>query len=577
MQNNEDGTSMEIKIIKFGMTIGIIALAISIVIWRIEAGKCWRNTLHTNLAISMLLNHVFYLLFVESLRYYSEVYRPESDSLNALRPHPNEHLDFTNKNDENDHNDQNNDIPEKLLKQLETKDIFFQAYFTSNNKLLDGLCKTTNTLSLLFKITTFYWMLVEGLHIFVTFYFPFKRIRHWYYYCIGWVVPIVPIIIWTILKSAKQKKGDFCWASVAVRSSVIMTSTTSKTTHSSVSQELNDSNPDPTTPLGFWNNVDNVYKFPIMIAIVLNIIILCSICYMIKSKVKVGNKLSRQVKTLAASTASLMPLLGLQNVILPVVSTDIFGPKFLEFVECLNAFLFASTGFLVACIFCFFNKETRRVVARRVLRYKNDHPDCYIIANFIEVIVAYSCFTCSRPKNVSGYDQKEKTEANELMPPYDPPFIGRLSVPQENGPRNRRSLGADVSNRRFSAFSTNLRSSYGSLASRNCDEENHRNSILDSPNNSRISKQSITSRMRTFLKIPVTNLKRTANRHSVISMNPTLTTSFNGSRPTSAAKLHKIRSTISGQPSISLMVPEYGEGCSSRKSTLSTVDVSSSK
>lgn len=309
-------------------------------------------------------------------------------------------------------------------------------------------------------------MFCEGLHMFVLLN-PFNTISskiqkagQKVYHYVGWGLPIIPIFIWVLLKSAEPDYTGFCWARKIndpsdndIEKFLIMEN--SQTSSQNSSQR------------SFWSNVDIVYQFPILVALGLNILILAYIFITIRSKLskdmkqanflmrskfhKKGDSHKEKDKSqnkakfqkffqLAASTASLIPLLGLQNLLFPVqtILSDSFkvsawGIILRKSIQVLNTILFSSTGILIACIWCFLNKETRMILAKRIRKMKLDHQNSKR-ARCLEIVVAYVLFPVrkSKKRNSVIAAQKPDRDAFELehslISNRDNSQIGSLSM-----------------------------------------------------------------------------------------------------------------------------------------------------
>ena len=148
-----------------GRIISIIGLSAATFIWNIKVLKCWRNTLHCNLAVSSLLYYFFYLSWVVLYK--------------ILIGH---------------------DCYENIwLKNLTSKFI----------PLLARLCQMSNIIYLYGFLCTYFWMFVEGLNIYMICFHVYFSVPKKIYFFVGWGLPAMPLIAWVICMS--RVETDMCF------------------------------------------------------------------------------------------------------------------------------------------------------------------------------------------------------------------------------------------------------------------------------------------------------------------------------------------------------------------------------
>ncbi|XP_024862685.1 vasoactive intestinal polypeptide receptor-like isoform X2 [Kryptolebias marmoratus] len=161
-------------------------------------------------------------------------------------------------------------------------------------------------------MTSYFWLLVEGLylHALLAVSFFSERKYFWCYILIGWGAPTIFISIWVITKAYLNHPG--CWETI-------------------------DDNP-------WW-----IIKTPILAAILkMN----CP---------DIGRKESNQYSRLAKSTLLLIPLFGINYIIFAFIPDDIHPQMRLVFDLVLGSF----QGFVVAILYCFLNGEVQSEVKRK--------------------------------------------------------------------------------------------------------------------------------------------------------------------------------------------------------------------
>ncbi|XP_054848118.1 vasoactive intestinal polypeptide receptor 2 [Eublepharis macularius] len=176
-------------------------------------------------------------------------------------------------------------------------------------------------------MANFYWLLVEGLYLHILLMVIFSPNRHFtIYLLVGWGVPTVFIIMWTIFRIYFEDTG--CW--------------------------------DTNEHSGPWW----VIKLPILISIVVNFILFISIIRILLQKLRspdVGGNDQSQYKRLAKSTLLLIPLFGVHYMVFAVFPIRISHNYQIIFELCLGSF----QGLVVAVLYCFLNSEVQGELKRK--------------------------------------------------------------------------------------------------------------------------------------------------------------------------------------------------------------------
>ncbi|XP_052331955.1 vasoactive intestinal polypeptide receptor isoform X2 [Oncorhynchus keta] len=138
-------------------------------------------------------------------------------------------------------------------------------------------------------MTSYFWLLVEGLYVHTLLAVSFfsERKYFWWYILIGWGAPTVFITAWVITKAYLKHSG--CWDII---------------------------NDHP-----WW-----IIKMPILLTILVNFILFICIIRILRQKMNcrdIGRKESHQYSRLAKSTLLLIPLFGINYIIFAFIPEDI--------------------------------------------------------------------------------------------------------------------------------------------------------------------------------------------------------------------------------------------------------------
>ncbi|XP_006869693.1 PREDICTED: glucagon receptor [Chrysochloris asiatica] len=179
------------------------------------------------------------------------------------------------------------------------------------------------------------WLLVEGVYLHSLLGRATFRERSFYtlYLGIGWGTPILFVIPWTVVKCLFENVQ--CWTS-------------------------NDN-------MGFWW----ILRFPIFLAILINFFIFIHTVHILVTKLRAHQMRYTDYKfRLAKSTLTLIPLLGVHEVVFAFV-TDEHAQGTLRSAKLFFDLFFSSfQGLLVAVLYCFLNKEVQSELLRRWHRWR---------------------------------------------------------------------------------------------------------------------------------------------------------------------------------------------------------------
>ncbi|XP_068929713.1 glucagon-like peptide 1 receptor isoform X1 [Petaurus breviceps papuanus] len=184
----------------------------------------------------------------------------------------------------------------------------------------------------------YYWLLVEGIYLYtllVLSVFSERRVFRLYIF-IGWGVPLLFVIPWSIVKYLYEDEG--CW-----------------------NRNAN---------MNYWL----IIRLPIIMAIGLNFLIFVRVICIIISKLKANLMCKTDTKCrLAKSTLTLIPLLGTQEIIFAFV-IDEHAQGTLRYVKLFCEISFASfQGLMVAILYCFVNNEVQLEFQKSWERWRLEH------------------------------------------------------------------------------------------------------------------------------------------------------------------------------------------------------------
>ncbi|KAG6463510.1 hypothetical protein O3G_MSEX013909, partial [Manduca sexta] len=198
-----------------------------------------------------------------------------------------------------------------------------------------------------FYLTNFFWMLVEGLYLYmlVVETFTAENIKLKVYTTIGWGAPAVFITIWVISR---------CFVNV-----------------------LPSTGPDglamfPEAKMCIWmheHQVDWIHKAPALVGLALNLFFLIRIMWVLITKLRSANTLeTEQYRKATKALLVLIPLLGITNLLVLCGPSD--DSWFAYAFDYTRALMLSTQGFTVALFYCFMNTEVRHAIRYHVERWK---------------------------------------------------------------------------------------------------------------------------------------------------------------------------------------------------------------
>ncbi|XP_058585550.1 vasoactive intestinal polypeptide receptor 1 isoform X1 [Neofelis nebulosa] len=192
-------------------------------------------------------------------------------------------------------------------------------------------CKAAMVLFQYCIMANFFWLLVEGLylHTLLAVSFFSERKYFWGYILIGWGVPSIFTIVWTIIRLYFEDTG--CW------------------------NTINSS---------FWW----IIKAPILTSILVNFILFICIIRILVQKLQspdVGKSHSSPYSRLAKSTLLLIPLFGVHYIMFAFFPSNFTAEVKMVFELVMGSF----QGFVVAILYCFLNGEVQAELRRKWRRW----------------------------------------------------------------------------------------------------------------------------------------------------------------------------------------------------------------
>lgn len=198
-----------------------------------------------------------------------------------------------------------------------------------------------------FYLTNFFWMLVEGLYLYmlVVETFTAENIKLKVYATIGWGAPAVFITIWVITRS------------------FVSVDSTAQSDELGIQGE---------SKMCLWmreHQVDWIHKAPALIGLALNLFFLLRIMWVLITKLRSANTLeTEQYRKATKALLVLIPLLGITNLLVLCGPSD--DSMFAVVFDYTRAFMLSTQGFTVALFYCFMNTEVRHAIRYHVERWK---------------------------------------------------------------------------------------------------------------------------------------------------------------------------------------------------------------
>uniref|UniRef100_A0A671NNV6 Gastric inhibitory polypeptide receptor n=1 Tax=Sinocyclocheilus anshuiensis TaxID=1608454 RepID=A0A671NNV6_9TELE len=206
--------------------------------------------------------------------------------------------------------------------------------FRDNKDVMPG-CRVAQVLMQYCVGANYYWLLVEGLYLhnlLVVMVFSENS-----YFCvylfIGWGTPVLFVVPWIVVRYLYENTR--CW-------------------------EINEN-------MAYWW----IIRTPILLAILVNFFIFIRIIQILVSKLNAHQMRYTDYKfRLAKSTLTLIPLLGIHEVVFAVMAEEQTEGVLRNVNLFFELFFNSFQGFLVAILYCFVNKEVQSEIKKKWQRWK---------------------------------------------------------------------------------------------------------------------------------------------------------------------------------------------------------------
>ncbi|XP_056633381.1 diuretic hormone receptor-like [Diorhabda sublineata] len=199
------------------------------------------------------------------------------------------------------------------------------------------LCIFIVTLLHYFHITTFFWMFVEGLYLYILVVETLTRenFKLRVYAFIGWGMPMIFVLIWASVKSVIPANDDLANTCRWFES----------------------------------HTIDWIFQAPTLVVLLLNLVFLLCIMWVLITKLRSANTVeTQQYHKAAKALLVLMPLLGITYVITIYAPTP--DKTSINVFECTRAVLLSTQGFTVALFYCFLNTEVQNTLRHHFENWK---------------------------------------------------------------------------------------------------------------------------------------------------------------------------------------------------------------
>ncbi|XP_053663874.1 diuretic hormone receptor-like [Anopheles marshallii] len=220
--------------------------------------------------------------------------------------------------------------------------IILTLQLSSGNSTGMTSCVIFVTLLHYFTLTNFFWMLVEGLYLYMLVVETFSgdNLRFNMYAAIGWGGPAIFVILWAIAKGITLS-GQGKTATLEIECSWMRESV-----------------------------VDWIFQGPVCAVLIINLVFLIRIMWVLITKLRSANTVeTRQYRKASKALLVLIPLLGITYLVVLAapaegVVSDIFAIA--------RALLLSTQGLSVSLFYCFLNSEVRLALRHRLERWRDE-------------------------------------------------------------------------------------------------------------------------------------------------------------------------------------------------------------
>ena len=197
-------------------------------------------------------------------------------------------------------------------------------------------CRLMNIFTTYCTLTTYFWMMCEGAHLYLVLVHTFmdERQRVHILVPVGWMTPIVIVIIYSLYRLLYE--NSMCWMNIG------------------------------------WSNW--ILGIPVVFIMFINVIFLCRVMMIIKKKMRNTvdpsntNVPIRNWMKQAQSAFFLIPILGIYYILLPIRPAP--GASFEHVYDSVHVVSTSFQGFFVSLLLCFLNSEVQHQVKLRWRLYR---------------------------------------------------------------------------------------------------------------------------------------------------------------------------------------------------------------
>ncbi|XP_040578059.1 diuretic hormone receptor isoform X2 [Lepeophtheirus salmonis] len=249
----------------------------------------------------------------------------------------------------------------------------FQTVMTSNNGSAYIWCISIVFLRY-FHLSTFFWMFVEGLYLFVQVIATFSvenstfKLRH--YLIIGWGIPLMIIILWSTLTANSSSTIMSTWLNYDESNLTSQKYNYQEKNGSDLEHLFNDDT--LTCPFIDKNSYEWIYTGPVIVVLMLNSFFLVWIMWVVITKLRSPNCSSEdnnhQHWKATKALLVIIPLLGITYMITIYAPSN--GSVFANVLQHIRALLLSTQGFAVTLPYCFLNTEVRNITKNNWERWK---------------------------------------------------------------------------------------------------------------------------------------------------------------------------------------------------------------
>ncbi|XP_061074171.1 glucagon receptor [Conger conger] len=203
-----------------------------------------------------------------------------------------------------------------------------------SDKALSG-CRVAQVLMQYCVGANYFWLLVEGLYLHNLLVLMVFSENSYFsgYLVVGWGTPILFVVPWIVVRYLYENTR--CW-------------------------EINEN-------MAYWW----IIRSPILLAILVNFFIFIRIIQILVSKLKAHQMRYTDYKfRLAKSTLTLIPLLGIHEVVFAVMTEERMEGTLRNVKLFFELFFNSFQGFLVAILYCFVNKEVQSEIKKKWQRWR---------------------------------------------------------------------------------------------------------------------------------------------------------------------------------------------------------------